>query len=362
MHRVRQIANQLRDEEKVDETKLAKQSVASPFYKPVRVLVTGAAGNIAYAILFGIGRGKLLGDNQPIDLVLLDIPPMADKMQGVVMELNDCAFPLLTRITSTTDYETAFTGIDIALLIGARPRGKGMVRADLLKSNAKIFEGQGKALEAYASRDVKVCVVGNPANTNALITMKYAPSLPRENFTAMTRLDQNRACSQLSSKLGVAVGDVQNVIIWGNHSKTQYPDINNAFINNYPSKGLQTTVRSAVSDDNWVETQFVPTVQQRGAAIIKARGASSAASAASACLDHVRDWMLGTRQGEIVSMGVISNGEYGLPKGIIYSFPCTCSDGNWSIVEGLPVDDRSRRLMDATANELLDERSQAGAE
>jgi len=365
MHRVRQLTNQLKEESKVDDTKLSKQSVhhccgnSNSFYKPVKVVVTGAAGNIAYAILFGIGRGKLLGENTPIDLVLLDIPPMADKLNGVVMELNDCAFPLLSNITATTDYQVGFTGVEIALLIGAKPRGPGMVRADLLKSNAKIFEGQGKALEEYASRNVKVCVVGNPANTNALITMKNAPSIPKENFTAMTRLDQNRAASQLATRLNVSVSDVRNVIIWGNHSKTQYPDINHAYVSNYPRKNLQTSVRSAVKNDNWVENEFVPTVQQRGAAIIKARGASSAASAASACLDHVRDWMLGTQQGEIVSMGVVSDGSYGVPKDIIYSFPVTCSNGNYQIVTDLPVDDRSRQLMDATAKELLEERQSA---
>jgi len=332
---------------------------AGGHFGPVKVVVTGAAGNIAYSILFGIGRGKLLGPNTQIDLMLLDIPPMDKKVQGVIMELNDCAFPLLNSITGTSDYAKAFTGAQLCLLIGARPRGPGMVRADLLKANAKIFEGQGKAIDQYADKDVKVVVVGNPANTNALITQSYAPSIPRENFTALTRLDQNRAISQLAEKLGVGVGQIKNVIIWGNHSKTQYPDVSHAFIKDFPRKGLMTPVRSALSEE-YLHGEFISTVQNRGKAIINARGASSAASAANAVLDHCRSWFLGTPDGEWVSMAVSSDGSYGIPKGVIYSMPCTCSDGNYTIVQGLPISGFSRELMDVTDKELRGERKDAG--
>jgi len=329
------------------------------FFKPVKVVVTGAAGNIAYSVLFGIGRGKLLGPSTPIDLRLLDIPSMEDKVEGVKMELNDCAFPLLTSITGTSDYATAFKEAEICLLIGAKPRGPGMVRADLLKANAKIFEGQGKAIDKHCDKNVKIVVVGNPANTNALITQNFAPSIPRENFTALTRLDQNRAVSQLAVKAGVAVDQIKNVIIWGNHSKTQYPDVNHATIFDFPRRGLQTPVR-AMLDNRWLDNEFIKTVQQRGAAIIKARGASSAASAANAVLDHVRNWFNGTAPGEWVSMAVPSDGSYGIPDGVIYSFPVTCSDGNYSIVQGLPINEFSRGKMAATDKELRSERSAAG--
>merc|ERR1719373_303261 len=329
------------------------------FYKPVKVVVTGAAGNIAYSVLFGIGRGKLLGPNTPIELMLLDIPPMEKKVQGVIMELNDCAFPLLTSITGTSDYATAFAGAEVCLLIGARPRGPGMVRADLLKANAKIFEGQGKAIDQYADRNIKVVVVGNPANTNALITMTNAPSIPRENFTALTRLDQNRAASLIAETAGVNVGKVRNIVIWGNHSKTQYPDTRNAVLVDSPKKGLCASVRSQV-DNSFLDGEFIKTVQYRGAAIIKARGASSAASAANAPLDHVRSWLLGTAPGEWVSMAVCSdNSGYDVPENLVFSFPCTCSNGNWRIVPGLHLDSFSKEKVEATAAELVKERETA---
>lgn len=275
------------------------------------------------------------------------------------MELKDCSFPLLTKIIATTDYKTAFTDIDVALLIGAKPRGKGMVRADLLRENASIFKGQGEAIEKYSSRNIKVVVVGNPANTNCLITMKHAPSIPRSNFTALTRLDQNRAVSQLADKLGCQVNDIHNVIIWGNHSKTQYPDISHAYITG-KNDAVLTSVRSAVNDDIWIEKEFISCVQQRGAAIIKARGLSSAASAANACLDHIRDWLCGS-DGRIISMAVLSDkNPYGIADGIIYSFPVTCSNGNWNIVK-LPVSEYSWEKMKDTEKELLDERKTAFA-
>eukprot|EP01083_Nonionella_stella_P238482 835675_1 len=360
MHRVQKIANHLSSDNK----ELSSQSTygcpsnPAPFNSPAKVLVTGAAGNIAYSILFGLGRGKLLGPNQKIELYLLDIPPMANKMNGVVMELKDCAFPLITNIIATTDYKTAFTDIDVALLIGARPRGKGMVRADLLKANANIFKGQGQAIEKYASRDIKVVVVGNPANTNCLITMKNAPSIPPCNFTAMTRLDQNRAVSQLSNKIGCSVDSIHNVIIWGNHSKTQYPDVSHGYITCPKSGNVLTSVRSAINDDFYVDNTFISTVQQRGKAIIDARGLSSAASAANACLDHVRDWLCGTN-GRIVSMAVISkDNPYGIDDDIVYSFPVTCSSGNYNIVK-LPVSMKSYQRMKATEKELLGEKKTA---
>jgi len=298
------------------------------------------------------------GPNQKIELFLLDIPPMADKMNGVVMELKDCAFPLITKIVPTTDYKTAFSAVDIALLIGAKPRGKGMVRSDLLKANANIFKGQGKAIEQFASRDVKVVVVGNPANTNCLITMKNAPSIPPSNFTAMTRLDQNRATSQIADKIGVSVDNIHNVIIWGNHSKTQYPDISHGYITSNKSNKVMTSLRSAINDDFWTDNTFISTVQQRGKAIIDARGLSSAASAANACLDHIRDWLCGTN-GRIVSMAVPSRGNpYGIDQDIIYSFPVTCNGGNWNIVK-LPVSTKSMQRMKATEKELLEEKQTA---
>jgi len=315
---------------------------------PVRVTVTGAAGQIGYALLFRIASGAMLGDDQPVILQLLDITPAMEALEGVRMELDDCAFPLLAGITCTDDPNVAFAGSDYALLVGARPRGPGMERKDLLEANAAIFSVQGKALNDHASRDVKVLVVGNPANTNALITQRNAPDLDPRNFTAMTRLDHNRAMTQLAQKTGTTVNDISHMTIWGNHSATQYPDLYNARVNQ--------TAAMELTDQAWLEEHFIPTVQQRGAAIIKARGASSAASAANAAIDHMRSWALGTPAGDWVSMGVYSDGSYGIPEGLIYSFPCTCNGGDWTIVQGVDVNDFSRSKMDATGAELSEER------
>jgi len=340
------------------EQKIALNDVSgSSKKKPVNVVVTGAAGNIAYSIIFMIGQGAMLGPDQPINFRLLDIPQMVEKVKGVEMELRDCAFPIVHDIVSTGDYETAFKNADVCLLIGARPRGPGMERKDLLTANASIFAGQGKAINQFASRNVKVLVVGNPANTNAMIAMNNAPDIPKENFTAMTRLDQNRAVALVSERTKVPVKNVKNVIIWGNHSKTQYPDINHAFIDN---NGTNTPVRTAVNDNKFLDGPFLATVQDRGAAIIKARGLSSAASAANAAVDHIRSWMLGTPKGEYVSMGVCSDGSYGVPKGLIYSFPVTCSKGTWKIVQGLKINDFSKEKMKLTAEELIAEKNEAG--
>lgn len=340
-----------------------KQSVAANIVagskKPIVVTVTGAAGNIAYSILFMIAKGEMLGFDQPIELRLLDIPASEKAMGGVVMEITDCAFPLVTKVVPTTDYAVAFKDCEVALLVGARPRGPGMQRADLLTANAAIFEGQGKALDAYANRNVKVLVVGNPANTNALIAMQNAPSLPRKNFTAMTRLDQNRAEGELARKLGVGVSQIKNVTVWGNHSKTQYPCVRHGVVQNHPP-GKTTAIRAAVANDAWLEKEFLDTVQDRGAAIIAARKLSSAASAAKAAVDHIHDWVLGTPQGSVSSMGVVSDGNsYGIPEGLIYSFPCVCKDGNWTIQKGLDIDAYSRKLLDATAKELQEEKAMA---
>lgn len=346
-------------EQKVDEHD--EKSTNSPISEtPLRVVVSGAAGQICYSILFSIGRGELLGPNQMIDLVLLDIEKAMKAVRGVMMELTDCAFPIINKLIGTCDYEEAFTDADICLLIGAFPRLKGMVRADLLKRNAGIFKGQGEVMERCAKKTCKTLVVGNPANTNALICSTYAPSIPKENFTAMTRLDQNRACSQISEKLGCPVEQVENVTIWGNHSKTQYPDVNYAVVKDYPQAGVDTPVRTAVNDDDYCNGEFIETVQQRGKAIIEARGKSSAASAANAALAHVRDWFLGTKPGTWVSMGVMSDGSYDIPKGLIYSFPCTCQNGEYKIVQDLKIDSFSRNLMTATANELIEEAKEAG--
>lgn len=327
---------------------------------PLKVVVSGAAGQICYSILFSIGRGELLGPNQMIDLVLLDIEQAMKSVKGVMMEISDCAFPLINKLIGTCDYEEAFTDADICLLIGAFPRKQGMERADLLKMNAGIFKGQGEAMEKFAKTTCKTLVVGNPANTNALICSTYAPKIQKNNFTAMTRLDQNRACSQISDKLGCPVEQVNKVIIWGNHSKTQYPDVNHAVVKDYPSAGVDTPVRTAVKDDEWCNGDFITSVQQRGAAVIQARGLSSAASAANAALAHVRDWFLGTAAGTWVSMGVMSDGSYDVPEGIIYSFPCTCENGEYKIVQGLDVDAFSQDLMTLTANELIEEAKEAG--
>jgi malate dehydrogenase len=316
--------------------------------EPMRVAVTGAAGQIGYALLFRIAAGDMLGKDQPVILQLLEIPPAMKALEGVVMELDDCAFPLLHGIEASDDPNVAFRDADVALLVGSRPRGPGMERKDLLEANGAIFTAQGKALDAVASRDVKVLVVGNPANTNALIAMRNAPSLPVENFTAMTRLDHNRALSQLAAKAGAQVANVQRMIIWGNHSSTQVPDVEHATV-----AGTPATDRV---DAAWVAQEFIPTVQQRGAAIIEARGASSAASAANAAIDHVRDWLLGTPADDWTSMAIPSRGDYGVPEGIIYSFPVTCEGGRISVVTGLDRSDAVVRRMEASAAELLEER------
>ena len=315
---------------------------------PVRVAVTGAAGQIGYALLFRIASGSMLGQDQPVILQLLDITPAMGALEGVRMELDDCAFPLLSGVVCTDDANIAFKDADYALLVGARPRGPGMERKDLLEANAAIFSVQGKAINDHASRNIKVLVVGNPANTNALITQRNAPDIDPRNFTAMTRLDHNRAKTQLAQKTGTTVNDVTRMTIWGNHSATQYPDLFHAQVNGAAAINM--------IDQDWYESNFIPTVQQRGAAIIEARGASSAASAANAAIDHMRTWALGTEDGDWVSMGVYSDGSYGIEAGLIYSFPVQCADGDWSIVQDLEVGEFSRQKMDATAQELTEER------
>jgi len=315
---------------------------------PVRVAVTGAAGQIGYALLFRIAAGDMLGPDQPVILHLLEITPALPALQGVVMELNDCAFPTLAGVVATDDANVAFKDVDYALLVGARPRGPGMERKDLLEANGAIFAPQGKALNAHAKRDVRVLVVGNPANTNALIAQQNAPDLDPKCFTAMVRLDHNRAKSQLAEKTGKHNTDVKKMTIWGNHSSTQYPDLHHATVDGKPALSLV--------DQAWYENEFIPTVQQRGAAIIKARGASSAASAASAAIDHMRDWHLGTAADNFISMSVPSDGSYGIPEGVVYSYPVTCANGDYKIVQGLTVDEFSRKRMDATDKELREER------
>jgi len=314
---------------------------------PVRVAITGAAGQISYSLLFRIAAGEMLGKDQPVILQLLEITPALEALKGAVMEVEDCAFPLVTEIVQTDDPEVAFKDADYCLLVGARPRGPGMERKDLLEANAQIFSVQGAAINKVASRDVKVLVVGNPANTNALIAYRNAPDLNPGQFTAMTRLDHNRAISQLAAKTGKHSTDVEGMIIWGNHSATQYPDIHHCKVDGTEATGLV--------DQGWVVDDFIPTVQQRGAAIIKARGASSAASAANAAIEHMRDWALGT-DGKIVSMGIHSDGSYGVAEGLIYSFPVTCANGEYSIVQGLSVNEFSQDLMDKTETELSEER------
>ena len=316
---------------------------------PVRVAVTGAAGNIGYALLFRIASGQLFGSDTPVHLSLLEVPDAVKAAEGTAMELDDCAFPLLAGVDIHDDPNAAFEGANVCLLVGARPRSKGMERADLLEANGGIFKPQGQAIAARAADDVKVLVVGNPANTNALIAMSNADGVPRERFTAMTRLDHNRAIAQLAKKAGVGVGAVSNMTVWGNHSPTQYPDIFHARLDGRPAAEV-------VDDQDWVEGHFIPTVAKRGTAIIEARGASSAASAANAAIDHVRDWVLGTPEGDWVSMSVPSDGSYGVEEGLVSGFPCTCADGKWSIVDGLEIDDFSRSRIDASADELAEER------
>lgn len=315
----------------------------------VRVAVTGAAGNIGYAMIFRIAAGDLFGPDQPIVLQLIEIEPAMDALQGVVMELNDCAFPLLQDIVATSDLDTGFRDADNVFLVGARPRGAGMERADLLHANAAIFEPQGRAINHHASREVKVLVVGNPANTNALIALSNAPDLDPKQFTCMTRLDHNRAVSQMAAKTGTHVNDIKKMIIWGNHSSTQYPDIHHCTVNGKPATELV--------EQTWYHLDFIPSVQQRGAAIIKARGASSAASAASAAIDHMRTWVQGTAKDDWTSMGIPADGSYGISEGILYSYPVTCSGGEYQIVEGLETGDFSREKMVITEEELRDERA-----
>jgi malate dehydrogenase len=316
--------------------------------QPARVAITGAAGQIGYQLAFRIASGQMLGPDTPVILQLLEIPPALPALQGVAMELLDCAFPTLAGVVATDRPEDAFEGADYALLVGARPRGPGMERKDLLLENAKIFSAQGKALNAHAARKLKVLVVGNPANTNALIALSNAPDLDHARFTAMTRLDHNRAIAQLAVKTGAKVPDIRRMTVWGNHSATQYPDISHCTVAGRPA--------SSLVDEAWLRDDFIPTVQQRGAAIIKARGASSAASAASAAIDHVRDWALGSDSEDWVSMAVPSDGSYGVAEGIVYSFPVRCSGGRYEIVQGLEISDFGRERMRATEAELLEER------
>ncbi|MGF4044805.1 malate dehydrogenase [Paenarthrobacter nitroguajacolicus] len=317
---------------------------------PIKIAVTGAAGQIGYSLLFRIASGALFGADTPVQLRLLEITPALKALEGVVMELDDCAFPALDSVEIGDDADHIFDGVNLALLVGARPRTKGMERGDLLSANGAIFTAQGQALNRVAADDVRIGVTGNPANTNALIAMSNAPDIPASRFSALTRLDHNRALGQLAKKTQVSVGDIRKMTVWGNHSATQYPDIFHAEVGG-------RNAAEVVNDQDWIENDFIPTVARRGAAIIDARGASSAASAASATIDAARDWLLGTPEGDWVSMAVASDGSYGVPEGLIYSYPVTTSGGNWEIVEGLEVNDFSRRKMDATAAELFDERA-----
>ncbi len=316
---------------------------------PVKVTVTGAAGQIGYALLFRIASGQMLGEDTPVELRLLEIPDAIKATEGTAMELVDCAFPLLRAIDISDDPKEAFDGANVALLVGARPRSKGMERADLLEANGGIFKPQGEAINERAADDIKVLVVGNPANTNALIAMSHAPDVPNERFNAMLRLDHNRAIAQLANKLGAQIADVSNMSVWGNHSPSMYPDLVNAKV-----RGEQAW--SAVDDEAWIADEFIPRVGKRGAEIIEARGASSAASAANAAIDHVHDWVLGTPQGEWVSMGVPTDGSYEIEEGIICGMPCQCADGEYSVVEGLEITDFSRERIDASVAELREER------
>ena len=317
---------------------------------PLKVAVTGAAGQIGYSLLFRLASGSLLGSDRPIELRLLEIEPALKALEGVVMELDDCAFPLLSGVEIGADANKIFDGVNLALLVGARPRGPGMERSDLLEANGAIFTAQGKALNSVAADDIRIGVTGNPANTNALIALSNAPDIPKERFSALTRLDHNRAISQLAKKTGAKVTDIKKLTIWGNHSATQYPDIFHAEVGG-------KNAAEVVNDQSWIENDFIPTVAKRGAAIIDARGASSAASAASATVDAARSWLLGSPEGDWVSMAVFSDGSYGVPEGIVSSFPVTTKGGNWSIVQGLEIDEFSRGRIDKTTAELVDERT-----
>lgn len=323
---------------------------------PVRVLVTGAAGQIGYALVPMIARGVMLGLDQPIILHMLDIPPAAEALNGVKMELVDAAFPLLKGVVATTDVVEACKGVNIAIMVGGFPRKEGMERKDVMSKNVSIYKSQASALEEHAARDVKVLVVANPANTNALILKEFAPSIPEKNITCLTRLDHNRALGQIAERLGAQVSAVKNVIIWGNHSSTQYPDVHHAVVT---TEHGEEPVQKLVGDDTWLRGEFISTVQQRGAAIIKARKLSSALSAASSACDHIRDWVLGTPKGTWVSMGVYSDGSYDVPPGLIYSYPVTCENGSWSIVQGLSINEFSRAKLVATAEELAEEKAMA---
>ncbi len=316
---------------------------------PIRIVVTGAAGQIGYSLVFRIASGQLCGSNQPVILQLLEIPPAMGALEGVAMELDDCAFPLLKEIELSDQAEQAFNEANIALLVGSRPRSKGMERKDLLEANGEIFTGQGEALNKKAADDIRVLVVGNPANTNCLIAMNNAPDIPSQRFTAMTRLDHNRAITQVAHKLDIPTTEITKMTIWGNHSATQYPDLFNCEISD-------KSAAEVIDDQNWLENTFIPSVQQRGAAIIEARGASSAASAANAAIDHVRDWTGSTPENDWVSMAVCSDGSYGVEEGLISSFPVKCSDGNWEIVKDLEIDDFSKMKIDASIKELSEER------
>ncbi|KAL3874607.1 hypothetical protein ACJMK2_037595 [Sinanodonta woodiana] len=324
--------------------------------EPIKVLVTGAAGQIAYSLLYSVAKGDVFGKDQPIILVLLDITPMMEVLKGVVMELQDCALPLVQEMIPTDKIEEAFKDIDAALLVGAMPRRDGMERKDLLAANVKIFQEQGKALDHYAKKTVKVVVVGNPANTNAFICSKFAPSIPKENFSALTRLDQNRAQAQIAGRLNVPNNAVKNCIIWGNHSSTQFPDVSHATVT---KNGVVQPVAEAVKDDHWLNNEFIKTVQNRGAAVIKARKLSSAMSAAKAICDHMRDWWFGTHEGEWVSMAVPSDGSYEIEQDLMYSFPVNIKNGKYTIVQGLKIDDNAREKMNVTMKELKEEREMA---
>ncbi|KAF2356274.1 Malate dehydrogenase type 2 [Trinorchestia longiramus] len=319
---------------------------------PVKVCITGAAGQIGYSLVYMIGSGAVFGSNTPVSLHLLDIPPMMTALNGVCMEIADCALPCVRDVVATDDPAVAFNDIDAAFLVGAMPRKEGMERKDLLSANVRIFKVQGEALDKYAKKSVKVLVVGNPANTNALICAQYAPSIPKENFSAMTRLDQNRAQAQIAARVGVPVAEVKNCIIWGNHSSTQFPDVRHASVNGKP-------VYEAVNDDAWIKGDFITTVQKRGGAVIAARKLSSAMSAAKAACDHMASWWNGTPEGSFVSMGVFSDGSYGTAPGVMFSFPVTIKDGKWSIVQGLPIDDFAKAKLEATGKELCEERDDA---
>ncbi|KAJ4957038.1 hypothetical protein NE237_013821 [Protea cynaroides] len=324
--------------------------------EPVRVLVTGAAGQIGYALVPMIARGIMLGADQPVILHMLDIPPAAEALNGVKMELIDAAFPLLKGVVATTDVVEGCAGVNIAVMVGGFPRKEGMERKDVMSKNVSIYKSQASALEKHAAANCKVLVVANPANTNALILKEFAPSIPEKNITCLTRLDHNRALGQISERLNVQVSDVKNAIIWGNHSSSQYPDVNHATVK---TPAGEKPVRELVANDEWLNGEFIATVQQRGAAIIKARKLSSALSAASSACDHIRDWVLGTPEGTWVSMGVYSDGSYNVPAGLIYSFPVTCVSGEWKIVQGLHIDEFSRKKLDATAEELTEEKALA---